>query len=70
MILEILKYPDPLLKKKSTPVAKVDRDCQELIENMFETMYKAPGVGLAAPQVGILKNILVIDIGHRRSIYR
>jgi peptide deformylase len=63
MILDILKYPNPLLKRKSAPVEKVGRETQELIENMFETMYDAPGVGLAAPQVGILKRILVIDVG-------
>jgi peptide deformylase len=63
MLLEILKYPNPLLKKKSAPVERVDREVQELIENMFETMYAAPGVGLAAPQIGVLKRILVIDVG-------
>lgn len=63
MILDILKYPNPLLKKKSVPVDHVDKAVQELIENMFETMYDAPGVGLAAPQIGILKRILIIDIG-------
>lgn len=63
MILDILKYPNPLLKKKSAPVDRVDREIRELIDNMFETMYAAPGVGLAAPQVGVLKRILVIDAG-------
>lgn len=63
MVLDIVKYPNPILKKKSEPVASVDRSIQELIETLFETMYKAPGVGLAAPQVGILKRILVIDVG-------
>lgn len=63
MILEIVKYPSPVLKKKASPVGKVDRSIQELIENMFETMYAAPGVGLAAPQVGISQRILIIDVG-------
>ncbi len=63
MILKIVKYPDPVLKKMSAPVARVDRETQQLIEDMFETMYDAPGVGLAAPQVGVLKRILVIDVG-------
>lgn len=63
MVLEIVKYPSPILKKKSTPVEKVDRETQDLIENMFETMYAAPGVGLAAPQVGVLKRILIVDVG-------
>lgn len=68
MILNILKYPDPLLKKKSAPVEKVDKEIGELIENMFETMYAAPGVGLAAPQIGILKRILVIDVGRLEGL--
>lgn len=63
MLLKILTYPHPILKKKSEPVKEVDRSIQELIENMFETMYAAPGVGLAAPQIGILKRILVVDVG-------
>lgn len=63
MLLKIVQYPSAVLKKISKPVEKVDRDIQELIENMFETMYAAPGVGLAAPQVGISKRILVIDVG-------
>lgn len=65
MILNILKYPDPLLKKKSESVEKVDREIQKLVEDMFETMYDAPGVGLAAPQIGILKRILIVDVGGR-----
>lgn len=65
MILPIVKYPDPVLKKKSEPVEKVDLEIQKLVEDMFETMYAAPGVGLAAPQVGILKRILIVDIGGR-----
>ena len=63
MILEIVKYPDPILKKKSQPVARVDRELQTLVENMFETMYDAPGVGLAAPQIGVLQRILIVDVG-------
>lgn len=62
-MLEIVKYPDPVLKKKAAPVEKVDREIGRLIEEMFETMYAAPGVGLAAPQIGISKRILVIDVG-------
>lgn len=63
MILDIVKYPDPVLKKKSAPIEKVDAEIQKLIDDMFETMYAAPGVGLAAPQVGISKRILVVDVG-------
>ncbi len=63
MPLKIVQYPDPILKKKSVPVQKVDKDTQKLIEDMFETMYAAPGVGLAAVQVGVLQRVLVIDVG-------
>jgi peptide deformylase len=63
MILKILAYPNPILKQKAAPVARVDKNVQELIENMFETMYDAPGVGLAAPQVAVSQRILVIDVG-------
>ncbi len=63
MILDILKYPNPLLKKKSLPVGSVDAEIRRLVNNMFETMYAAPGVGLAAPQVGILQRVLVVDVG-------
>ncbi len=60
-ILEILRYPDPRLKKKSLPVEKVTPQLKKLAEDMLETMYDAPGVGLAAPQVGELVRLLVID---------
>ena len=64
-ILDILTYPAPELKKISKPVDKVDESIINLIDNMFETMYAAPGIGLAAPQVGELKRIIVLDIGER-----
>jgi peptide deformylase len=54
--------PDPLLRQISTPVEKVDDDVRALIADMFETMYDAPGIGLAAIQVGVSKRILVIDL--------
>lgn len=63
MLLKIVEYPDPLLKKKSAPVQGVTAETRELLDNMFETMYAASGVGLAAPQVGILERIVVIDVG-------
>ena len=53
---------DPILRKKSKEVEKIDKKILTLIEDMKETMYKADGVGIAAPQVGILKKIFVIDI--------
>ena len=62
-ILQILKYPDPLLKKQSKKIVKVNDEIRELLEDMAETMYSAGGVGLAAPQVGILKRAIVVDIG-------
>lgn len=60
--LEILKYPDPNLKKKSFPVQIMDQEVRQLVADMAETMYAAPGVGLAAPQVGRHLRIVVIDI--------
>lgn len=62
-IRNIRKYGDELLRKKSRKVDKIDERILTLIEDMKETMYSANGVGLAAPQVGILKRIVVIDIG-------
>ncbi len=58
----ILTAPDPRLKKVSKPVDKVDEEIRRLMDDMLETMYAAPGIGLAAPQVGVLKRVLVIDI--------
>jgi peptide deformylase len=61
-IRAIVEVPDPLLRQKSTPVEKVDDEVRALIADMFETMYDAPGIGLAAIQVGVPKRILVIDL--------
>lgn len=61
-VLEIRKYPDKVLKQKAAPVASFGEDVQRLVDDMTETMYAAPGVGLAAPQVGVAKRIAVIDI--------
>src|ERR1043165_2076615 len=63
-LLGILKYPDPLLKQVAQPVASVTDETVRLIGDMVETMYAAPGVGLAAPQVGVSKRIIVLDIDH------
>jgi len=63
MLLKIVEYPSPLLKQKSKPVASVNAEVRQLISDMFETMYAANGVGLAAPQVGINERVLVIDVG-------
>src|SRR5687768_1711572 len=67
MVREILIWPDPLLKKKASPVAAVDDSIRTLINDMFETMYAADGVGLAAPQVGVLKNVIVLDTSPKQS---
>jgi len=58
----IITIPDPLLKSISKPVDKISNDIKILVKDMFETMYNAPGIGLAAVQVGILKRLIVIDI--------
>ena len=69
-ILNILKEPDPILRKKSTPVTIVDKSIKKLLHDMLETMYAAPGIGLAAAQVGVLKRLVVIDLakdGEKKS---
>lgn len=59
--LKILTYPNPILREISTPIEKFDSSLKKLTEDMIETMYDAHGIGLAAPQVGILKQFVVID---------
>ena len=66
MVREILIWPDPILKQKARPVAKVDDKVRALVKDMFETMYAADGVGLAAPQVGILHRVIVLDTTPRQ----
>ena len=61
-ILPIIETPDPRLRTISTPVETIDADLQRLIDDMFDTMYDAPGIGLAAIQVGVPKRVLVIDL--------
>ncbi len=62
MLRKILTEPDPILRKKCEPLERVDIDTKKLMDDMLETMYAAPGIGLAAVQVGILKRLIVIDI--------
>ena len=62
MLRKIVTEPDPILRKKCEPLEKVDTDTKKLMDDMLETMYAAPGIGLAAVQVGILKRLVVIDI--------
>jgi len=62
MIRTILTYPNPELKKKSHPVTVINDAVRELARDMAETMYDAPGVGLAAPQIGVHQRVIVIDV--------
>lgn len=66
-LLPILHYPDPRLRKKAQPVKQVDASIQQIVEDMFETMYDAPGIGLAATQVNIHQRIVVIDVSEDKS---
>ena len=66
-VLEILEFPDPRLRTRAKPVAAVTDDTRNLIDDMFETMYAAPGIGLAATQVNVHDRLLVIDISEDRS---
>jgi len=65
--LKILEYPDPRLRKKAVPVASVDDALRRLIEDMFETMYDAPGIGLAATQVDVHRRLLVADLSAEKD---
>ncbi len=64
-VLPIKTFPEKVLKEKTAPVTEFDADLQKLIDDMIETMYSAPGVGLAANQVGISRQLLVIDASSR-----
>ncbi|MBW2324741.1 MAG: peptide deformylase [Deltaproteobacteria bacterium] len=65
--LRILTYPDPFLKKEAGPIETVDEQIVTLANDMLETMYNAPGVGLAAPQVGEDKRLVVIDVNQKEG---
>jgi peptide deformylase len=65
--LKILEFPDPRLRTKATPVEVVDDELRVLIGDMFETMYEAPGIGLAATQVDVHKRLLVTDVSTDKS---
>ena len=67
MILEIRKYGDPILAGGTEPVTEFGAELRRLVDDMFETMYAAPGVGLAAPQVGLSKRLFVMDCGPERG---
>jgi peptide deformylase len=66
MLREILIWPHPVLKQKARPVARVDDSIRTLVRDLFETMYAAEGVGLAAPQVGVLQRVIVLDCRSRQ----
>ena len=65
--LDILKFPDPRLRTKAKPVAEVDGAIRTLIDDLFETMYAAPGIGLAATQVDIHRQVIVVDVTEDQS---
>jgi len=62
MIYKIVKFGDPVLERPAEPVTRFDDELQKLVEDMFESMYAARGVGLAAPQIGISKRVAVVDV--------
>ena len=66
-IMQILEYPDPRLRTKATPVGTVDESIQKLADDMLETMYLAPGIGLAATQVNVHKRLLVADVSEEHD---
>ena len=66
-ILDILHYPDPRLRNKAKPVERVDDSVRELVDDLFDTMYAAPGIGLAATQANVAKRVIVIDVSEDKS---
>jgi peptide deformylase len=62
MVLDILEYPDPRLRKVATPVVTVTPEIRKLVQDMAETMYSAPGIGLSATQVDVHKRVIIIDV--------
>lgn len=66
-LLNILKFPDSRLRKKAKPIAEVDREIQQLADDMLETMYDAEGIGLAATQVDVQKRLVVMDLSEEKN---
>ncbi len=66
-LLPILRFPDPRLKKVAQPVAQIDAGIRKLVADMAETMYEAPGIGLAATQVDVHKRVVVIDVSEEKN---
>ena len=67
MIYPIVKYGNPVLEKPAAPVTEFNEDLKTLVADMFESMYEAKGVGLAAPQIGISKRLAVIDVSFKEN---
>jgi peptide deformylase len=65
MLLEIVKYPDPVLERPAEPVIEFNDELRKFVDDMFESMYAAKGIGLAAPQVGVSKRLTVIDLSFK-----
>jgi peptide deformylase len=66
MVLPIVKYPDPVLQRMAQPVTEFNQELRTLVDDMFESMYAAEGIGLAAPQVGVSKRLTVIDLSFKK----
>jgi len=69
-ILEVLHYPDPRLRNKARPVERVDDTVRRLVDDMFDTMYEAEGIGLAAPQVGISQRVMIVDVPDEDGVHQ
>jgi peptide deformylase len=67
MIYPIVKFPDPILQRPCAPVTEFDDELRKLVADMFESMYAAQGIGLAAPQIGIAKRLTVIDLSNKKE---
>lgn len=65
--LEIITLPDPILRQSSTPVERIDDALRRLADDMLDTMYEAPGIGLAAPQVGVSRRLIVLDVSEKEG---
>lgn len=67
MVRRIVKYPEPVLQRPSAPVTEFDDDLRALVDDMFESMYAAQGIGLAAPQIGVPKRVTVLDLSFQKN---
>src|SRR5579875_3005286 len=67
MIRDIVIYPDPILQRPTEKIAEFNEELRTLVADMFESMYKAQGIGLAAPQIGVSKRITVIDLSNQKD---